>query len=197
MKKVQMNNEKKVKDSTQYLIGCLIISIGFIICGFHIFLIGPNRLCDCSYSQGVLKDKNSYYKTLSLKNADKPQNFDIICADYNKYLYFRNFDDKLFEKMNSVLSSDSTEHYIQIWYQSFGSTGVRTHGMSYDYYQIIIDGQIIKAFNKWDNKKVAIGAMIIGVILLFFCIKAFVTERKKINQKFSEHNRQNDSKPNI
>ena len=191
MKKAQMSNENKHKEDMESFIRLLLFSIGFIGYGFYIFFTSPNSLDECSYSQGVLEKKNVYYKTLSLKyeGKTKPLDFDIPCADYNKMLYFKYFNDELFEKMNSILTLDSIEHYIQIWYQSF-SEGGRSVGTSitYDYYQIIIDGKIIKSFNKWDNKGTAIAALIIGLTLLILLIMLYIKDRKKMIEEFWEQN---------
>ncbi len=184
-----MSNEDNLKNSIQYLILLCIIPIGFIGFGLHIFWISPKKICDCSYSQGTLAEKNSYYKTISLNIEDKPISFNIPCSEYSSDNYFRGFNDELFDTMNTILSSDSTEHYIQIWFQCFkeGGKGIGTI-FSYDYYQIIIDGIIIKTFNKWDNKKMAIGALIIGVTLLFLFIMLIIKERRKLKQEvFASH----------
>jgi hypothetical protein len=178
---------KKKESSYIDFISGLILPFGFILYGIHIFLISPKSLDECSYSQGVLEKKNGYYKTLSLKYEGKPLDFDIPCADYTELLYFKYFNDELFEKMNSILSSDSTEHYIQIWYQWFTDGGKSVgSSITYDYYQIIIDGKIIKSFNKWDNKKVAIGDLIIGVTLLILLIMLYIKDRKKMKQELAE-----------
>lgn len=177
-----MNKNKELFDAIKTTIALCIISFGFIGFGIHIFWISPKNLCDCSYSQGTLEEKNTYYKTISLNLEDKPIASDIPCSEYNSIRYFRSFNDELFEKMNSILSADTTEHYVQIWFQWFkGGGDVRGPGLiSCDYYQIIIDGIIIKSFNKWDNKKVAIGALIIGFALLVLTCVGYYKDRKKI-----------------
>ena len=189
MKKAQMSNVDKLKEDMQYFVHLILILIGVIGYGFYIFFTSPNSLDECSYSQGVLEEKNGYYKTLSLKyeGKTKPLDFDIPCADYNKTLTFQKFDDELFKKMNSILSSDSTEHYLQIWYHIYNSKNKSVGStLAYDYYQIIIDGKIIKTFNKWEVKKKEIVALIIGVTLLILLIMLYIKDRKKMKQELSE-----------
>ncbi|MBP5501484.1 MAG: hypothetical protein J6Y24_01710 [Bacteroidales bacterium] len=184
MKGTKISLEAELKNCRNGFLVLWLISLGIVGCGLLMFLKSADTLYDCSYTEGMLEERNNYYKTLTLKWNHKPFDYNIPCAKYSSNIYFKGFNDELFEKINLFLTSDSTEHFIQIWFQTsnYVGKGVGT-AIAFKYYQIIIDGTIIKSFDKWERKKKAIIAMIVGTILFVILIILYIKARNKIKQE--------------
>lgn len=171
--------KSKRNDLIQFLWCCMIPIIIMLVAFFFLKNI-PDSISDCYYSQGELREKNSYYKTISLKRDLNPTNPDIPCAYYSHSTYFEIGRSDLYDKIDSILKIDTSEHFIQIWYQehrymSRGRIGVQHFK---EYFQIIVDGTIVLPFNKWEHQQFNVIMMIFGVLLLGLFIKLYLLKRR-------------------
>lgn len=174
---------KSQRKDTTYMIGCCLFPL--IIIGLGIFFIHrvADSLYDCDYSQGVLESKNSYYKEITLHRYRDPIDPDIPCKRFTSDDYFK-FNDNLYNKIYSIISVDTTEHFIQIWFKTHKYTSKGQIGVQYykEYYQIIVDDQIVLPFDKSEHIKKEIPYIIFGVLL--FVVIIFVGYRTHHNSYF-------------
>lgn len=164
-----------------------ICSIPLFIVVFAIISIinVPDSLSDCYYSQGGLLVNNSYYKTvnnsryksvfLTFIDNSNPIDPNIPCAKITDD--FHHLINRDYNKIDSFIKKDSTEHFIQIWYQEHRNWSRTGPNKSREIFQIIIDGTVVLPFNKWKHQQTSFIMMIIGVLLLGLLIKLYDLKR--------------------
>ena len=167
------------------MIGCCWIPVFIIGLGiFSIFGVADS-LHDCDYSQGVFESQNSNYNGIILHKSHDSFDPNIPCKRFSSEYYFK-FNDNIYNKIDSIVSVDTAEHFIQIWFQEHkhvSTKGIIGKVQYWDeYYQIIVDGYIVLPFDKLEHINKEMPGMIIGVLL--FVVIIIIVRRTHRNSYF-------------
>lgn len=162
--------EQKRAENVSYIVRFILVFLITLVGMIVKFIQSPTSLSEVNYVEGRYLKMNSYYKKITLEVKNEKNGL------FRKESF--EFSQNTFDKMSNLLNIDTNEHFVQLWF---------IEEKYIEYYQVSVDGTLIKTFNLWNHQKtpvILIGITIVILIVLF--IFYFKNKRKTVT--FSENN---------